>query len=107
MEIQKGQAMTVKNLCPCCGLYEHDTPPGNDDVCPVCWWEDNRLQREQPYYSGAANDISLYEAQARFAQGLDCLGNPLAPEYAAVVTAFVQYRNSTANKLKVLVGQEQ
>ena len=76
-----------KNICPCCGIYLHDTLPGWDDVCRICKWEDNGLQRKQPDYIGAANDMSLNQARALFEKGKDKRGNtiriPLMPKAAS------------------------
>jgi hypothetical protein len=36
------------------------------DICPICFWEDDFTQFEEPYCDGGANHISLYEAQANY-----------------------------------------
>lgn len=54
--------------CPVCGKYEFKGE--NDyDVCPVCGWENDVVQLEDPDYDGGANDISLNEARRRWAEG--------------------------------------
>ena len=67
-----------KNMCPCCGMYEYSRDVGGYEICPVCWWEDDRQQRNDPDLAGGANDQSLNQARALFAQGLNVMGEPLA-----------------------------
>jgi hypothetical protein len=53
--------------CPCCGFLTLDEePPGTFAICPVCFWEDDNLQFEDPDYKGGANEESLHEAQKKF-----------------------------------------
>ena len=53
--------------CPCCGYYTLDQKPsGTYDTCPVCWWEDDIVQLDDPTYAGGANKPSLNEARANF-----------------------------------------
>lgn len=53
--------------CPCCGYQTLESkPPGTYDICPICYWEDDNIQYEDPFYEGGANRPSLYEAQRNF-----------------------------------------
>lgn len=53
--------------CPCCGyLTLAEEPPGTAAHCEVCWWEDDRLQFDDPGYEGGANAPSLRQARAHF-----------------------------------------
>jgi len=52
--------------CPCCGNYTLPTGPGNYDVCPVCFWEDDPTQNRQPNLRGGANLVSLFEAKENY-----------------------------------------
>jgi rubredoxin len=37
--------------CSCCGYLTLDEqPPGTFDICPVCWWEDDPVQFDDPDY---------------------------------------------------------
>jgi hypothetical protein len=36
------------------------------DICPVCYWEDDRVQYMDEDYEGGANDLSLNQARANF-----------------------------------------
>lgn len=54
-----------KFRCPCCGYY---TMPEVDmwDICPVCFWEYDPLQSDEPTYSGGANKPCLNEARKNY-----------------------------------------
>jgi hypothetical protein len=53
--------------CPCCGyLTLEQRPPGTWEVCPVCGWEDDPVQFEDPSYEGGANQVSLAEARRNY-----------------------------------------
>lgn len=58
----------MKYACPCWGYLTIDSePPGSYDICPVCWWEDDPVQFDEPAYSGGANRVSLETAKRNFA----------------------------------------
>jgi hypothetical protein len=42
--------------CPCCGYL---TSPGDWEVCPVCCWENDPVQRGEPDLAGGANRVSF------------------------------------------------
>ena len=48
-------------ICPCCGKY-YFTEKDAYEICPVCGWEDDPLQRREPDFAGGANTLSLNEA---------------------------------------------
>ena len=53
--------------CPCCGfLTLEEQPPGTYEICPVCYWEDDGVQFNDPSYSGGANKISLNDAKKNY-----------------------------------------
>jgi hypothetical protein len=53
--------------CPCCGfLTFEEPPPGTYEICPVCSWEDDPVQFEDPSYAGGANRVSLAQARQNF-----------------------------------------
>jgi hypothetical protein len=41
---------------------------GTYEICPVCFWEDDASQNEDPDYPGGANRPSLREARDKFAK---------------------------------------
>jgi Cysteine-rich CPCC len=51
--------------CPCCG-YRTLPERGYFELCPVCWWEDDPGQADQPWAWGGPNGISLVEAQQAY-----------------------------------------
>lgn len=55
----------VRYRCHCCGYYT--LIEDSDDICPVCWWQDDIVQREDPDYGGGPNHgISLNRAKENF-----------------------------------------
>lgn len=54
-----------KYPCPCCG-YNTLTSKGHYDLCEVCFWEDDPLQREDPKYDGGANEMCLNKAKENY-----------------------------------------
>jgi hypothetical protein len=57
----------TKIACPCCGYKTLKTEYyGSYSICPVCFWEDDQIQLEDPTYSGGANKYSLLESQKNF-----------------------------------------
>jgi hypothetical protein len=57
-------AMTEPRFpCPACGHRVFAEPPGSDDICLVCLWEDDLTQLRWPELAGGKNAVSLAEAQ--------------------------------------------
>lgn len=55
--------------CPVCGnLTLLQAPPGTYELCPVCWWEDDGVQFDNPDRRGGANTPSLNEARANYSR---------------------------------------
>ena len=54
-----------ERICPCCRQY-YFTEKNAFEICPVCGWEDDRIQRKDPLFRGGANDLSLIEARSAF-----------------------------------------
>jgi hypothetical protein len=52
--------------CPCCGYKTLGEEPGQYEICPVCFWEDDSSQREYPNDACGANRVSLRTAQQNF-----------------------------------------
>lgn len=52
-------------MCPCCG-YKTIDQPNAYEICPICFWEDDCVQLQDPLYEGGANTVSLYDAQRNF-----------------------------------------
>jgi hypothetical protein len=45
-----------------------EKPPGTFVICPVCFWEDDDVQFNNPTYAGGANQVSLEEARKNFSE---------------------------------------
>lgn len=50
--------------CPVCGFYTLTDP--FYDICPVCFWEDDGIQADQPNVWGGANGPSLITARINY-----------------------------------------
>jgi hypothetical protein len=50
--------------CPCCNCLTLEArPPGTGAVCPVCAWQDDALQFDDPRWEGGVNGVSLRRAR--------------------------------------------
>jgi len=52
-------------MCPCCGKYKLEEI-GEYEICSVCGWEDDPVQRKDPDFEGGANEKSLNQAREDF-----------------------------------------
>ena len=52
--------------CPVCGQYFFSE---EYEICPICGWEDDPVQRKDPDFAGGANSLSLNEAIMKYAEG--------------------------------------
>ena len=50
-----------QRLCPVCRMH-YFSKKDSYEICPICGWEDDWLQRADPEYAGGANKISLNQA---------------------------------------------
>lgn len=57
-----------KLLCPCCRKYQLEAA-GEYEICPICKWEDDPVQRKDPDFEGGANTMSLNQARRAFLEG--------------------------------------
>jgi len=57
----------LNEYCPCCGFDTFDkNDRGNYSICPICFWEDDPLQFNEPDMEGGANRVSLKTGQINF-----------------------------------------
>ena len=71
--------------CSCCGFWTLTDPAyGSYEICPVCYWEDDPVQNEDPRYEGGANGVSLINARQSYIELGACqacfVGNVRAPK---------------------------
>lgn len=57
------ESLSTRFPCPCCGHLVFSDAPGSDEICPVCFWQDDIVQLRWPDFAGGANRQSLIEAQ--------------------------------------------
>ena len=50
--------LSIKKSCPVCHRYYFNSI-NSYEICPICKWEDDPIQRKNPNYSGGANTLSL------------------------------------------------
>jgi Cysteine-rich CPCC len=55
-----------KRPCDCCGYLTLELDPGDYEICPVCFWEDDPVQANDHDYKPGANKVSLNEARANY-----------------------------------------
>jgi uncharacterized Zn finger protein (UPF0148 family) len=57
------------NTCPCCKnpVFEDI---GEFEICPVCQWQDDPFQREDPEDDIGANSLSLNQYREKWQKGL-------------------------------------
>ena len=57
----------LNEYCPCCGFDTFDkNDRGNYSICPICFWEDDPVQFDEPDMTCGANRVSLTEGQKNF-----------------------------------------
>ncbi len=55
----------INTDCPVCGQFKLNEI-GQYEICPICGWEDDPVQRKDPDFRGGANKMSLNEARVEF-----------------------------------------
>ncbi|MCL2362929.1 MAG: hypothetical protein FWC73_14105 [Defluviitaleaceae bacterium] len=49
--------------CPVCNKYNFEE---DFDLCPICLWQHDRIQENEPHFAGGANDLSLNQFRAEW-----------------------------------------
>ena len=57
----------MKYVCECCGCAAMGSSD-EYDICPVCFWERDKVQERDPDYADGANSVSLNEARKNYAE---------------------------------------
>lgn len=52
-------------VCPCCKKYEFEKD-NSYEICDICGWENDKIQKLDPGYTGGANKMSLKEYLIRY-----------------------------------------
>lgn len=56
-----------REKCPICGYYTFEDGLGlTFDICPVCFWEDDIFDYDEPDADTGANCVSLQEARENY-----------------------------------------
>lgn len=53
--------------CPCCDYFTLTTP-GDWDICPICFWEDDGITIQRPDETSPPNRMTLREGRHNFRQ---------------------------------------
>lgn len=54
----------MRYKCDCCGYYSLNNY--SDEICHVCGWQEDNVQRRYPDFTGGANENSLNEAKKNY-----------------------------------------
>jgi len=57
--------MNDNTICPCCRQH-HFEYEDFYEICPVCKWQDDGVQRDEPDLQGGANKLSLNQFRAQW-----------------------------------------
>ena len=52
--------------CICCNEGIISSEEGSFDICPICGWEDDDIQADDPDFAGGANELSLNDYRKEF-----------------------------------------
>lgn len=77
-----------KKICKCCCKYELDKN-SIFQVCPICGWESDPIQEDNPNYRGGANYESLNEYKEKYKLKIK--------EQDRIITKNGRYRNCHGN----------
>ena len=61
-----------KYKCPCCGHFTFEKKERSYDICPVCFWEDDPVQYENPTMPNGANRVCLADAKINYKHFAAC-----------------------------------
>ncbi|WP_142533941.1 CPCC family cysteine-rich protein [Saccharicrinis carchari] len=57
----------LNEYCPCCGYNSFDPKKRLElEICPICFWEDDPLQFNDPHLEFSGNLVSLSQAQQNY-----------------------------------------
>ncbi|MBG9386650.1 CPCC family cysteine-rich protein [Caenimonas aquaedulcis] len=53
--------------CPCCGRLVFSEAAGSEEICPVCFWQDDLFGLLDPFNVLGPNKVSLESGQTNYA----------------------------------------
>ena len=57
----------MKYYCPCCGYFVYDyKAAAKFGICPICYWENDPVQKADINLEGGANELSLKKARDNY-----------------------------------------
>lgn len=80
-------------ICPVCEEFSFESS-GDYDICPICRWENDGIQRDQKDYWGGANTLSVNEAKAVYS----LLQNKASKSKVSEIIERYNQRNSQIHK---------
>ncbi len=61
------EGITMKrHKCPCCGHYTLPLDNYMDEICKVCFWQNDLVQNDDPNFEDGANEMNLKEARESY-----------------------------------------
>jgi hypothetical protein len=57
-----------RHPCPACGYYVFSEFNAQEEICPICFWQNDLTDLETMYEPVGPNNVSLEEAQQNFAK---------------------------------------
>lgn len=57
--------MEKNKKCACCGEFSLPMESAFE-ICPICGWQEDDIQEEDPTLTGGANDMSLQQAKEAY-----------------------------------------
>ena len=54
----------MRYKCACCGNYT--LIEKHDDICPVCYWQEDIVQEKYPDFEGGANEVNLKQERENY-----------------------------------------
>lgn len=74
-------------ICPICEKHQFED---SNDICPVCFWENDGYQYDEPDFGGGANNLSLNDYKQRWDK-LTKIMPALMNKYKALKTNLSQW----------------
>ncbi|WP_010249970.1 glycosyltransferase [Acetivibrio cellulolyticus] len=60
------ESVSKKYMCPCCGYKTFVNDRDDEEICKICFWQNDIDQVINPNYDGGANEVSLSQARKNY-----------------------------------------